>query len=226
MTKITGSFKKNILYLCLMITMAVVNISYIFLNNSSRGYYTLVTRIDRWIPYIKQFIIIYWIWYPFMLSSLIFFCLYYKRVYLKVLFTIVVGMSVCYVIYFFFQTTVPRPEIYGNDFFSQLVKVTYGIDKPFNCFPSIHVLNSFAVMKGAKEAFKNNTKGKVLIYIIGISIIVSTQFVKQHVISDVIIAIILCEIIYRFIAEPALERGSLCIKKFYLWLTMKKKLET
>lgn len=225
MTRIFRGFKKNILYLSLMILIPVVNIAYGLLDNSVRGYYILVTEIDRKVPYIKEFIVIYWIWYPFIILSLIFFCIYHKETYYKVLFTIIIGMIVCYIIYFFFQTTVPRPEIYGKDFFSQFVRLTYKLDKPFNCFPSIHVLTSYSVIKGAKDAFKDNIKGKTAIYITGILIILATQFVKQHVILDVIVAIILCEVIYRFIVGPVLERSFLWIKKFCLWLTMKKKLE-
>lgn len=204
MSEITKNLKKNILYLSIMAIIPLVNIVYKLLDNSSRGYYVLTMNIDNHIPFIKEFILAYWIWYPFMIVSLVFLCLNCRRLYYRVLFTIIFGMILCYIVYFFFQTSVPRPIVYGNDFFSDFVRNTYKLDRPFNCLPSIHVLTTYAVMRGTFKLPGKNIKYKILIFIIGIFIILSTQFIKQHVILDLITAIVLGEIIYRFIAKQNL----------------------
>jgi hypothetical protein len=224
MEKVLSDLKKNSMYLSMMIAIPILNIAYGLLDNSARGYYVLATKLDGQVPFIKVFILAYWIWYPFMIMSLIFFCINYKHIYYRVLFTIIIGMIACYIVYFFFQTKVPRPTVYGTDLLSDFVRITYKYDKPFNGFPSIHVLTTYAIIRGEGGSIKKNIKTKTPMYVIGILIILATQFVKQHVILDLAIAIILGEVIYRFIAEPVSKISFICIKKLCLWLNIGKKL--
>ncbi len=217
--------KLNLLPLSILLIIPTINVSYALLNNTIRGCHSLVTSLDMAVPFIKEFIIAYWMWFPFMFVSLVYLCFNYRNTYYKCVITMVLGMITCYIIYFFFQTTVPRPVVSGNDIFSRAVKFTYGWDKPFNCFPSIHVLASYIIMIASRKLDKKPFI-KFAMNFIGISVIVSTQFVKQHVILDMVFAILLVEIIYRFIAGFILERGLIWKKKLYWWLTMKKKLET
>ncbi|MBK5240739.1 MAG: phosphatase PAP2 family protein [Clostridium sp.] len=109
-----------------------------------------------------------------------------------------ITLCLCYVVtfitYYFFQTTVPRPLVTGDDIFSKLILFTYNSDAPFNCFPSIHVITAYLAMKGinATDAIK---RIKFPVNIVGFLIIISTEFVKQHVIMDIFFAIILCDVI-------------------------------
>ncbi|MEY7999507.1 phosphatase PAP2 family protein [Clostridium sp. Mt-5] len=217
------NIKANFLPLSLMFIIPVINIMYGKLNNSINGCYNLVTDFDRSIPFIKEFIIPYWMWYPFIILTIVYICFNCRNAYYKTMITIVFGMLSCYIIYFFFQTTVPRPAIQGNDIFSHIIRLTYKWDKPFNCFPSIHVLTCYAVVRGARETKK--IYNKFIINFMAIIIMVSTQLVKQHVILDLIFAILLAEVIYRFFAVFILERSTIWGKKLYWWWTMKKKLE-
>ncbi|MFL0196483.1 phosphatase PAP2 family protein [Clostridium sp. WILCCON 0269] len=218
------NIKLNLIPLSLMLVIPLINIMYGKLNNAINGCYSLATTLDKNVPFIKEFIIPYWMWYPFLISVLIHFCFVCRNIYYKTMITILLGMISCYITYFFFQTTVTRPFLQGNDIFIHIVRLTYKLDKPFNCFPSIHVLTSYAVMRASIEAIEKKSN-KYIINIIGAVIILSTQFVKQHVILDLIFAIILAEVIYRFAAAFILERGAIWKKKLYWWLTMKKKLE-
>lgn len=209
-----------------MLIIPLINNIYIHLNNSTRGVYNLVTDIDKKIPFIKEFIIVYWIWYPFIFFTLVYFCFKNKKTYYKAIFTIVTGMISCYVIYYFFQTTVPRPVLQGEDFFTNIVRFTYNLDNPFNCFPSIHVLTSYVMINGIRECGEKRSFDRLIVSFIAIAIIMSTQFVKQHVILDLIFAILLAEGIYRVADIFTLERSLVWKKKLYWWWTTKKKLET
>ena len=60
---------------------------------------------------------------------------------------------------------------------------------------------------------------------ISIAIILSTQFIKQHVILDMTFAILLGEGIYKLVNHISLEGSLLWIKKLFWWLMTKKKLE-
>ncbi|MEG0772192.1 phosphatase PAP2 family protein [Clostridium sp.] len=217
--------KDNLLPLMLMMLIPITNIFYGFLNNSSRGVYSLVTDLDKAIPFAKIFILPYLVWYPFILITLVYFCLYYKKIYYKTLSTLVIGMLVSYVVYFFFQTTVPRPELVENDILTSLVNLIYKSDNPYNCFPSIHVLTSYAMIIGMKKSGSNNLKINNIISFTALIIIISTLFVKQHVILDVVFGIVFADVVYKAVDKVSLERCLLWIKKPSWWWTTKKKLE-
>jgi len=151
-------------------------------------------------------------------------CLKEKEEYYRVLISMNIGLVFCYIIFYFYQTTVPRPTLTGNDIFTKLVNMIYSHDEPYNCFPSVHVLTTYVVMKGANVVIRNKFT-IMAIDIIGSLIILSTQFVKQHVILDLIAGIVMVEVVYRIVVVVR-EIGALeCIKKPFLLLTMKKKLD-
>ncbi|WP_374120487.1 phosphatase PAP2 family protein [Neobacillus sp. PS3-40] len=104
-------------------------------------------------------------------------------------------------IYFFFQTTVPRPKLEGNSFLIELVQLIYSRDLPYNCFPSIHVLTSLAIMLGYLHLKIKHILHSIFIYITGTMIIISTLFVKQHVILDIFGALMLTLLTYGIVFE-------------------------
>lgn len=218
-------FKDNLLPLMLMILIPITNIFYGLLNNSTRGVYSLVTDLDKAIPFSEVFIIPYMLWYPFIVLTLIYFCFYYKDVYYKTLSTLVLGMILCYGVYFFFQTTVPRPELIGEDILTKFVRIVYNSDNPYNCFPSIHVLTSYAMIIGMRKSGSNNQKVKNAISATAWIVILSTLLVKQHVILDVVFGVMFAKLAYKIIEKLKIERCMLWIKKPSWWWTMKRKLE-
>lgn len=217
-------FKYNLFDLSFMLLIPIVNVFYICLDNSSRGVHYMITDIDMKIPFIKLFAVPYLMWYPFMILSLVYFCFYYKRTYYKVLCSIIFGLITSYIIYYFFQTTVPRPELYGNDILTNLVRLIYKTDKPYNCFPSIHVLTCYLVVKGTKDIDNKFLLNKILLIFMAFIIIISTQFTKQHVIFDLIFAILQGEIIYRIVSLN-LEKSLAIIKNQPWIIALKRKLE-
>lgn len=216
--------KKNIFQLSFMISIPIINIFYGILNNSSRGVYNLTTNIDKATPFLKAFIIPYVIWYPYIFLILVYLCLRDKKVYYKILFSLNIGFVVSYVIFYLFQTVVIRPDLVQNDILTKLVYVVYKNDKPFNCFPSLHVLTTYFVMKGINEIDENKNI-KILTGIIGTLIILSTLFVKQHVIMDVVFAILLGGMILRFVSMVFPKGVDVGIKKVVSYVMMKNKLE-
>jgi len=86
--------------------------------------------------------------------------------------------------------------ITGSDFFSNLVLNLYEADNPYNCFPSIHVLNSVLIALFTFESEKVHKLTKAICVIISVSIILSTMFIKQHYFADVVAGIIFACILY------------------------------
>lgn len=217
MKKIEGC----ILSLSLILMIPLINVIYIYLNNSSRGIHSLVTDIDKGIPFIKVFAIPYLIWSPFLFATLIYLCFRHREAYYKVIISIIVGLILCFIIYYFFQTTVPRPKLDGNDFLTSLVKYIYITDNPFNCFPSIHVLTSYMLIKGIKSSNSKISIDRVIITVISILIILSTQFIKQHVILDLIFAILMGNVIFKIVDSFSYVKYTKWISKGFNWFVFK-----
>lgn len=85
-----------------------------------------------------------------------------------------------------------------NNVFTHMVSALWQTDTPTNLWPSIHVYNSlgahFAI---AKSAQLENKKGiRIGSLTLCISIILSTMFIKQHSVFDVITGIIMALVMY------------------------------
>ncbi|HGG0418997.1 TPA: phosphatase PAP2 family protein, partial [Clostridium sporogenes] len=107
-----------------------------------------------------------------------------------------------------------------------IVKFIYNTDNPYNCFPSIHVITTYIIMRYMlNNEVENNRITNIIVTILGILIILSTEFIKQHVLFDIIFAIILGEGIYNMINYYGLEMIKKCQQKKYSLLMMKKKSE-
>ena len=83
-----------------------------------------------------------------------------------------------------------------DNIFTHLVQVIYASDTPANLWPSIHVYNSIGSMIAIQRSRRFNRTAKIVGHIIGVSIILSTVFVKQHSVYDVITAFIMATIFY------------------------------
>lgn len=210
--------------LSLMLMIPVINIIYTFLNNENRGCISLVTQADKRIPFIKIFVIPYILWYPFIFACMVYFLQKEKRIYYRALFSLLIGYLCCYTAYFGFQTYVPRPKVNGSGTLNFIINIVYSSDKPYNCFPSIHVLSCFIMIIAIFNIKNASNKSKIIITLFSILIILSTQFIKQHVLLDVISAIILGVIVYCICRAFDWEE-LLWQKKSFLLLMMKKKSE-
>jgi membrane-associated phospholipid phosphatase len=189
--------KENILALCLLLSIPLLNIIYQVLNNGERGARQLITAVDHQIPFLEIFVVPYLLWYAFIFLMFVYFCIYDRAIYYRTLISFCVGMLVCYVIYFFFQTTVPRPELAGNGIMTSMVQYVYGADQPFNCFPSIHVLSSYLMILGIRHSKLWTIKKDIIVSSIAYSIILSTLFVKQHVVLDVVAGVLLGSLLFK-----------------------------
>ena len=151
--------------------------------------------LDDKIPFWGWFVYIYNMFYPFCILA--FYFLYKKdeKVYYKGIISGVIGYIICDIIFLFLPTIMYRPPIPNYDPFTNFVlKITYYYDEPpLNCFPSIHCLFCFQVIFSYIKS-KCTLKRKFWIILGASLIIISTLFVKQHFIYDVIAAFLVCMI--------------------------------
>lgn len=179
-----------------ILVIPVLNICYGLLNHEGASVSNLMTDIDAQIPFIPAFIIPYILGYPFIIVMLIVIFAKSKQTYYRTLITLCLGLIASYIIYYFYQTTVPRPLVTEHGFIYSLVRFIYMTDQPFNCFPSIHVLTSYLIWKGALDCKGLSMISRTLISLMMIAIVFSTLFVKQHYILDIAGAIFLVEVLY------------------------------
>jgi membrane-associated phospholipid phosphatase len=215
----------NIKALLWILSIPLSNVIYQLLNNSERGANSLVTDIDRSLPFVKLFAIPYLSWFLFIAAALIYLCFKDRNTYYKTLIVLNVSLIACYLIYYFYQTVVPRPELIGDDILTNLVKLIYNSDMPYNCFPSIHCLTSYIAAKSIKNSSLTYSWIKISAIAMAFMIIISTQFIKQHVVLDIISAIILGEIVFQLVFKLRGEMVTNWIRKQYSLLMMRRKLE-
>ena len=150
----------------------------------TKDYWVIHVALDDYIPFWEGFVIPYFLWF-----------LYYRTCIF--LFT---GMTIFLTI----STLFPnghhlRPAVLPRDnIFTMMVSHLYKADTPTNLWPSIHVYNSlgahFAIMKNNKLSGKRPVR--VLSLLLCISIILSTMFIKQHSVFDVVTAFIMAAVMY------------------------------
>lgn len=205
---------RNLLPLVLIGCIPFSNLFYWKLNNTQRGIYNISTSLDRFLPLIKIFIIPYMSLWFFLAFCFVYLCFKNKKVYYETMLTLCLCYVVAFITYYFFQTTVPRPMVTGNDVFTKLILFTYHSDEPFNCFPSIHVITSYLAVKGINSTTARKTV-KIPVNVIGFLIIISTEFVKQHVIMDILFALLICNVIYYTVIFVEQQYVVYSLKKTY-----------
>ena len=179
-------------------SIVLTSIGYFLINNApNQKLHSLYTELDSLVPFINVFIIPYMMYMPNLVILLIIICYCDEERYFISLLALNIGNFICLIIYMLFQTYVPRPVIIHDDFLCSFVRFIYSKDNPYNCFPSIHVVATFSVLKGINKLKNMPIKYKIRFNIIGWLIIISTQFVKQHVIMDLLAGLVLVEGVYK-----------------------------
>lgn len=180
----------NVRLLPRIIYAIVVIISFLLypaFNKPTESVHIIKLGIDDWIPLIPIFSIPYILYIPFLIITLTYF-IFFTKLFKRISISFVFCQIIASLFYFSYQTHVPRPNIKDTDIFSQLVLFIYSKDEPYNCFPSLHVALSVISFLYWIKIFPNM---KWLMGAFVLSIILSTLFVKQHYILDVISGVLL-----------------------------------
>ncbi len=87
------------------------------------------------------------------------------------------------------EWTHTRPAVLPRDnVFTRLVIMIYSSDTSTNVFPSIHVFNTIAMHTAVRHSttLKKHPWAVRISGIIAVSIVLSTMFIKQHTVIDVV----------------------------------------
>jgi membrane-associated phospholipid phosphatase len=185
--------KPHLLAVTSLLTIPLLGIVYVYLNHSTGTVYSLVTDLDRQMPFLKVFVLPYVSWYVFLFIAFLYLAIKNREAYYQTLLQFNIGLLICYAVYAVYQTHVPRPELVGDGWLLQIVQWVYNSDEPFNCFPSIHVLTSYLMMKAYLGTANVPRIYTVAVVFMSMLIIASTQFIKQHVLLDIMGAVLVAE---------------------------------
>ena len=166
-------------------------------------YYIIHSPIDNYIPFVEYFIVPYLLWFLFIAVTVGYFFFTDKWGFYRLCAFLFTGMTLFLLICTFFPNGLNlRPVVFErNNIFVDLVKTLYSTDTPTNVLPSIHVFNSIGVSIAIahSNALKKHRMVQCSAYLLAMLIIMSTVFLKQHSVTDVIAAIAMACIIYPFV---------------------------
>lgn len=166
-------------------------------------FHVIHVALDDYIPFCEYFIIPYFLWFAYVAWSVLYFYFKNKDEYFRLCGMLFSGMTIFLIV----STIYPnghylRPVYFDhNNIFIQMVKMLYAADTPTNLFPSIHVYNSIAVNIAVWHSsnFKEKKWVRFGSSILMVLIILSTMFLKQHSVFDVVTGIVLSVFMYSLV---------------------------
>ena len=165
-----------------------------------KNYFIIHSPLDDFIPFNEYFIIPYYFWFVFMAICVFYFFFTDKKGFYKITSFLIIGMTMFLIICTVFPNGLNlRPAVFARDNFCvDMVRHLYRIDTPTNVLPSIHVFNTVGILIAAAHSEKLRFNKGIMcsVYITGVFIILSTVFLKQHSIFDVITAFIMAFTLY------------------------------
>lgn len=162
-------------------------------RNVTKHYRVIHMWIDDHIPFCEVFVIPYFLWFLYVSGVVILLFFKSKQDYKKSCIFLFTGMTIFLII----STLWPnghhlRPYILPRDnIFTQMVTYLWRTDTPTNLWPSIHVYNSIgahvALCRCSLVSQRRWLRNCSLV--LCVSIILSTMFIKQHSMFDVLTAL-------------------------------------
>ena len=158
-------------------------------------YYPMYCPLDDLIPFCEWFLIPYLFWFVFLVGMHLVALLYDVDAFKLMMKYIILTYSAAIIIYLIWPTCQQlRPASFERDnILTRFIAAFYQFDTNTNVCPSIHVIGSLAVMEAALWSKVIRSKGiKTAFVIVAILICISTVFMKQHSVLDILAALPIC----------------------------------
>lgn len=162
-------------------------------------YFPMYCPLDDAIPFCEWFLMPYMFWFVFLIGMLLYTLLFDVESFKKYMQFIMITYTTAILIYILFPNCQElRPLVFERDnLLTRFMSGFYQFDTNTNVCPSVHVIGSVAVMLSAWHSKHFSTKSwKYIFGITAFLISISTVFLKQHSILDVVAAIPICVVAY------------------------------
>ncbi len=162
-------------------------------------YYPMYCSFDDLIPFNELFVFPYMFWFVFLVGIHVYTLLYDIDAFRKLMKYIMITYTAALVVFILFPNCQNlRPEEFSRDnFLTRFVADFYQFDTNTNVCPSLHVVGSVAVMTSALNIKRFQTPAWQVFFIVATVLIsISTVFLKQHSVIDIIAALPICFLAY------------------------------
>lgn len=176
----------------------------------TKKFHIITMPVDLKIPFCEFFIIPYLLWFVYIAFGVMYFFFRQKEDYYKLCAFLFTGMTVFLIV----SAVYPnghylRPQTFEREnFCTELVRWLYQTDTPTNLFPSIHVYNSLGIHIALthSECLKDKKAVRAASFVLCVSIILSTMFLKQHSVFDVLTAFGMAAVMYYLVYGQAYKK--------------------
>lgn len=181
-------------------------------------FHPIYSPLDDYIPFLEIFAIPYYFWFAFLVGMLVYAGFFNVPAFNRGMLFIAVTYSVTLLIYLIYPSCQElRPTEFERDnFLTDIVQAMYNYDSNENVCPSIHVLGAVGAGLIGLQCKRFSTPfWKAFMWFWIVSISLSTVFIKQHSIIDVVAAVVLCLVVYPFSfgRRPRAEEGEVVPRK-------------
>ena len=170
-------------------------------------YYPISCPLDDLIPFCEFFLIPYLFWFVFLVGIHIYTLLYDLESFQRLMKFIMLTYSAAMMIYILFPNCQElRPVMFERDnFFTRFLEGFYQFDT------NTHVIGSVAVALCAWHSRHFSTpEWRITFTVIAALISLSTVFLKQHSVLDVLAALPICGIAYFLVYHRKARRTNVC----------------
>lgn len=179
-------------------------------------YFVSYLPIDDKIPFVPAFVTMYVLWFPFIAFPVVWLYFTDIRSYKKYMWYVIIGYTICMLVCTIFPNGQDlRPDITGTEnIFCSVIAGLYRVDTNTNVLPSLHVVGCIGTMAAV---FDSNTlkRCRIPALILGILVALSTVFIKQHSVLDMITGAIVGAVVWicvYILSEKVIKRCKRCVK--------------
>ena len=174
--------------------------TFFFMESRNVPIHIIYTPLDDFIPFCEYFIVPYVVWYGYVCGTVLYLGLSEKNLseYNRLIANMIAGMLVFVIVSLLYPNGQNlRPDIVPDSIFKRMVNLLYTIDTSTNILPSLHVFISVScdIALCRNKLFRKRQARKWAVHILTLLICLSTMFLKQHSIIDVVAAL-LCNALF------------------------------
>ena len=149
------------------------------------------SALDDVIPFNEFFLIFYCYWYIYLIGSLLWFFLYDLRAFKRLQVFIMITQAVAMTAYILWPSVQDlRPAAFERDnLLTRLMAFIYAFDTPTGVCPSLHVAYSIGIASVWCHQRDASRGWKAFMVVSAVLISISTAFVKQHSVVDILVAL-------------------------------------
>ncbi len=183
---------------------------------SGRTLHVLTTPLDDKIPFVPEWVTIYFLSYVSWIVTLFWAISESKQHGYRITCSYFIVATLSAVAFLVYPGTIQRPDVTEPGFFNDWMRFLYTVDSPTNLCPSMHVIISYYCWRatmGCKRIPKWYQWFNLAFLIL---VCFSILFVKQHAIIDIPAAIVLSELSLQIGCLTKIERIAFAIERLFI----------